>query len=370
MQIGDKVRFLNAVGGGKVTGFQGRDIVLVEDEDGFDVPVLIRNCVVVDSDQEKRLAGGNQTIAPTSKATEKPTAATKAPHSKTPLQEPEEIEPADRPVTFKPQVNERKGGDKLNIYLCFEPIEVKELSKTEFDIYLVNDSNYTVNFTFLSGENAIWMLRHIDTAEPNTKVYIETVNRQDLNELQHICTQMTFFKEERTFMLKAPVSAELRLDLTRFYKLHLFLPNEFFTTPVLSFPLLKNDELVGDPRKVLLAKTEVPEKKDTAQPHVQKIKRNAGNGDEVVDLHASELLDTTAGMNSGDILEYQLDVFRKKMQECSRIKGKRIVFIHGKGEGVLRNRIVTELKQKYPRCNWQDASFQEYGFGATLVIVH
>ena len=33
MKIGDKVRFLSEMGGGKVAGFQGKDIVLVEDED-------------------------------------------------------------------------------------------------------------------------------------------------------------------------------------------------------------------------------------------------------------------------------------------------------------------------------------------------
>ena len=36
MKIGDKVRFLSEVGGGVVTGFQGKDMVLVEDADGFD----------------------------------------------------------------------------------------------------------------------------------------------------------------------------------------------------------------------------------------------------------------------------------------------------------------------------------------------
>ena len=33
MKIGDKVRFLSEVGGGIVTGFQGKDIALVEDAD-------------------------------------------------------------------------------------------------------------------------------------------------------------------------------------------------------------------------------------------------------------------------------------------------------------------------------------------------
>jgi queuine/archaeosine tRNA-ribosyltransferase len=50
MKIGDKVRFLSEVGGGTVKGFQGKDIVLVEDADGFDIPMLLRECVVIDTD--------------------------------------------------------------------------------------------------------------------------------------------------------------------------------------------------------------------------------------------------------------------------------------------------------------------------------
>ena len=47
MKIGDKVRFLSEVGGGRVSGFQGKDIVLVEDEDGFDVPMRITEVVII-----------------------------------------------------------------------------------------------------------------------------------------------------------------------------------------------------------------------------------------------------------------------------------------------------------------------------------
>ena len=50
MKIGDKVRFLSEVGGGRVSGFQGKDIVLVEDEDGFDIPMAIKDVVVIDND--------------------------------------------------------------------------------------------------------------------------------------------------------------------------------------------------------------------------------------------------------------------------------------------------------------------------------
>lgn len=48
MNIGDQVRFLNDVGGGKITGFRPGGIVLVEDEDGFDVPVPQNEVVVIE----------------------------------------------------------------------------------------------------------------------------------------------------------------------------------------------------------------------------------------------------------------------------------------------------------------------------------
>ncbi|MDE6770914.1 MAG: Smr/MutS family protein, partial [Muribaculaceae bacterium] len=47
-----------------------------------------------------------------------------------------------------------------------------------------------------------------------------------------------------------------------------------------------------------------------------------------------------------------------------------IVFIHGKGEGVLRKAVLDLLKKEYPKAELQDASFREYGFGATLVTIH
>lgn len=89
-----------------------------------------------------------------------------------------------------------------------------------------------------------------------------------------------------------------------------------------------------------------------------------------MDLHASEVLETTAGMSHKDILDYQLDIFRRTMDEHRRHTGQRIVFIHGKGDGVLRQALLRELRAKYKTCTAQDASFREYGFGATMVTIH
>lgn len=50
-------------------------------------------------------------------------------------------------------------------------------------------------------------------------------------------------------------------------------------------------------------------------------------------------------------------------------KGQKIVFIHGKGEGVLRAAIMKELNHRYKGHDVQDASFREFGFGATQVTI-
>lgn len=88
-----------------------------------------------------------------------------------------------------------------------------------------------------------------------------------------------------------------------------------------------------------------------------------------VDLHIDVLMENTAGMDNAAMLNHQLDVFRQTMQNYRHRSGQKIVFIHGKGEGVLRKAIIDELRLRYPYCTWQDASFQQYGFGATQVTM-
>ena len=89
----------------------------------------------------------------------------------------------------------------------------------------------------------------------------------------------------------------------------------------------------------------------------------------IVDLHADEILETTQGMEPFDILQYQLEVFRRTLQEHAKSYGQKIIFIHGKGEGVLRKALVTELRRNYKGYLYQDASFREYGYGATQVMI-
>ena len=379
MKIGDKVRFLSEVGGGRVSGFQGKDIVLVEDEDGFEIPTSVRDVVVVEQDDYAMGKMISAKMEAQQKAEEH--AATELhqdsrsiksilnDHDEQTDMHVDEYDAADREITFRAPVQEREGGNKLSAYLAFVPVDIKEITHTRFETYIVNDSNYYIHYSYLVAEGNAWTLKSVGEVEPNTKLFIEEFGREVLNDMGRIGVQLTAYKKDKPFLLKPAIDVQFRIDPVKFYKLHVFEENDFFEQPSLLFSIVDNDEvarpLVVDSKRL----KEQMYKDEKIIAHEGKKKRQKDDGTLVIDLHADELLETTAGMNAADILHYQLDVFKKTMDENKKKKGQKIVFIHGKGEGVLRHALVHELNYRYKSCTYQDASFQEYGYGATQVTI-
>lgn len=357
MKKGDKVRFLNEVGGGVVSGFRDKNTVLVEDSDGFEIPMSVTDVVVV---ADENYSTSNM-VSPTKQETDdkrQKAVATKA-----------SDDPSEGEITFRAPVEERKGGNVLSCYLAFVPVDVKEISNTRFECYFVNDSNYYVRFTCLVAEGNSWTLRSTMEVEPNTKEFIEEIGREDLNDLSRIAVQLLAYKREKPFQLKPSIDVQMRIDAVKFYKLHTFRENDFFEQPALLYTIVENDDVA----RPLVVDADAIKKqmygKDELQKKHQPQKRVGDEGVIVVDLHADELLETTAGMSNVDILNYQLDVFRKTIEENKKRKGQRLIFIHGKGEGVLRQAIIHELHYRYKTFLYQDASFREYGYGATQVTI-
>lgn len=89
---------------------------------------------------------------------------------------------------------------------------------------------------------------------------------------------------------------------------------------------------------------------------------------EVVDLHAEEVLGSTEGLSSGEIITAQLARFTFTLDTLiSSKKHGKIVFIHGVGKGKLKFEMLKILKSDYKKMDYQDASFKEYGYGAIIV---
>lgn len=87
-----------------------------------------------------------------------------------------------------------------------------------------------------------------------------------------------------------------------------------------------------------------------------------------IDLHTHELLPSEKGMTNTDLLRFQLNEFRAFYRQAREKLVRKLVVIHGVGEGVLKEEVRDFLKnQEGVSCF--DADFREYGKGATEINI-
>lgn len=353
---GDTVRFLNAVGGGLVVRVdEVKKMVYVEDADGFEIPTLERDCVVVPQVNEK-------TNFPLKDFKSKPVAET----APIPTQA---VKPETR---YEAPIVETPEGETLSALLAFFPVDIKQLQTTAYDCYLVNDSNYYLYYNVINGENEVWQSVANGVIEPNMQEELTSITKEQLNAWENLRVQIIPFKQGKSYVPQNVLDVQLKLNAVKFYKLHSFTENDYFDEPCMLIDLVSVKEKEVENRKMAEVSPEeikkaMFQKVEAGRPRIVKRPQLA----EVieVDLHINELLDTTVGLSNAAMLQCQLDKFEQVLAENKDRKGQKIVFIHGKGEGVLRKEIEKMLKTRYKTYYFQDASFREYGFGATMVTI-
>lgn len=87
-----------------------------------------------------------------------------------------------------------------------------------------------------------------------------------------------------------------------------------------------------------------------------------------VDLHIHQLTNSVKGMTNHDMLTLQLDTAKRQLEFAIRKRIQKVVFIHGKGDGILK----LELEYLFGRYNvkFYEANYQKYGLGATEVYIY
>lgn len=89
-----------------------------------------------------------------------------------------------------------------------------------------------------------------------------------------------------------------------------------------------------------------------------------------VDLHLHKLIGDERSLSDGEKLRFQLDFFERRLNTAIRERKKRVIVIHGVGEGVLREE-VRKVLQYYTGLRFDDADPRRYGHGATAIdILH
>jgi hypothetical protein len=358
---GDNVRFLNAVGGGIVTRVdESKKMVYVEDTDGFEIPVLERECLVI-------AAVNKETNFPIKDFKSKPTSAVEPSQNDT-----VQMQVAKPETQIEEPVIETPEGEKMTALLAFFPIDIKQMQTTSYECYLVNDCNYYLYYNVINGENDVWKSVANGIIEPNTQELLAEITKEQLNSWERIRIQLLPFKQGKSYSPQNVIDAILKINTVKFYKLHSFTTNEYFDEPAMLIDIFSERENEAENQKMAnISPDEIKQamltKEIAERPRI--VKHQLVQDVIEVDLHINELLDSTAGMSNGEMLECQLNKFHAVIEENKNRKGQKIVFIHGKGEGVLRGEIEKLLKTRYKTYYFQDASFREYGFGATMVTI-
>lgn len=88
-----------------------------------------------------------------------------------------------------------------------------------------------------------------------------------------------------------------------------------------------------------------------------------------VDLHINQLLTSTKGMTNYEMLNLQLETAKRQLEFAIKKKIQKVVFIHGVGEGVLKEELFY-LLNRYDNLKYYDANYQKYGLGATEVYIY
>ena len=343
IKAGDKVKFLNAVGGGVVKSVINKTMVNVEDYDGFEVPTLISELVVLDD--------------ATSMNAEKRQAKIRA-------NEKTEAAPVKKELP-KAEIKYVAGKDTPDCYLAFVPQDSNNPVEGELKVYMVNDSNNFVlyNYSHLKDKN----YKSVESGKmnPNSKRYLESFSRFDLNELPDFQFQLIFFREE-SVKLEAPLVKCLNVNPVKFYRMNSYAKTRFFTQNAIIYSLLKPDMETETHKMTPIDLSKIVIEKD--EPKVV-VKRTVSPDLVEIDLHIHELLEDTRGLTHHEIMEVQLGRFRNELETAIANGTRRIVFIHGVGNGTLKQELRQELTTKYKKYYFQDASFKEYGYGATMVIL-
>ncbi|MDT0606962.1 Smr/MutS family protein [Croceitalea rosinachiae] len=87
-----------------------------------------------------------------------------------------------------------------------------------------------------------------------------------------------------------------------------------------------------------------------------------------VDLHIHQLINSTKGMTNFEMLNLQLETAKRQLEFAMRKHIQKIVFIHGVGEGVLKEELKY-LFNRYENVKFYDADYQKYGLGANEVYI-
>ena len=348
--IGDRVRFLNEKGGGVVSKILSSSMVNVAIEDGFEIPTRISELIPMDDISDYYDHPKPVEIK-----------ATPAGHP-----EPE-LEHKITPLIRFASKNQYPNG----IYLAFIPQDQKWLMTGPIDIQIINFTGYDVLTSFFLRDAAGYTGVDYDVIPADSRLQLETFEREEIEKWCQGVVQLLFHRDKDSKLLM-PVSSAYRIKPMKFYKDVHYQSSNLLQEKALIYRIheLKGSldiasqeaqEKYGEPQPE-------PAKAEPVRPQILIDRHRIGPRMAEVDLHISSLADDYSSLKNHEILSVQTRYFSSCLNSALEHHYYRVNFIHGIGNGTLKNALLEMLKE-FGGLEFRDAPFEHYGAGAIEVTI-
>jgi hypothetical protein len=316
MNIGDKVRLLHGNEEGRITKVSAGGRIEIEIEDGFRIPAMKNEVVVIHSAERQYFGDGV--------VEEKPTISTKT------------------------SVKSDKG-----VSICYLPLNDKDHS-----VYLVNhsDKDYLYMVSEQFGDNSRSLSAGTLNAGTHTKLDEKSI--ANFEDWPSLLLQMIPINR-KTEKTQPPFEKKIKFKASAFFK-------SKGEAPLLNkkgyvFNLTQNVKELD----IKTLNQELNEEKQKNTFSVSSLERPSRE----IDLHIEKLTPDHPFMSNSEMLKLQMETYEKSLDAAIATGMDEIIFIHGIGNGVLRKEIHKSLSQMKNIKYFQDAQQSRFGYGATLVRI-
>ncbi|MGM0582317.1 MAG: Smr/MutS family protein [Bacteroidota bacterium] len=328
MKTGDRVRLMKGTEEGVVVKMLDKSLVEVEIEDGFAIPVLESELVVVSSDES--------TAFDTPKyESQKPT----------------------KQKNIYEQPNQLKGFHLAIIPLNDHLNSIYFLNPTKEDILLMANE--------VNGKNEEKTI----LAE---KIFAEKFSKITERNMDHLNTWSPFsftilIENSKWSIPIRPEKITVKIKAKHFQKEKAEIP--FLNKKGYLIPLNQSTKETVEPEKIDAEKLKDSFFKGSEE--TENYQSTAKNTNQIpeIDLHIETIDPYYENLPKEDILRIQLTKFEEKLNEAIMAGLDEIIFIHGVGNGVLRNNIHKQLSQHHNIQFFKDTHKEKFGYGATLVKI-
>jgi hypothetical protein len=310
MNIGDRVRFLHSRDEGIIRKLIDNHTVEVEIEDGFRIPVIKRELVAIAS-EEKHLFDDKE----------------------------------DKRVNAGPeQVLASEG-----LYLAFAGPNARLTQ------YFINNTDYTILCTIGVETSGTYKGLGAHLLKPKQAAQLKSYNMDDFEHWGTFVIQVLYHLDGG-HLLKEGFTRKTKLKASTFHI-------SKTKAPVLNQEayLIQIDAEHVNSGKIT-EKFSTPNQGNKQDFNNMKLERE-------VDLHIEKLVKEHQKLSPYEIMTIQLATFQKHLENALAIGMHDIIFIHGIGNGTLKNEIHKKLSKNKDIKFFQDAHKEKFGFGATLVQI-